>query len=169
MLKPLACTALILASGIAFAQDPGVDPDARHAERQAKAQERFAAADRDGDGRIGQLEALAVGERMARNFNRMDANKDGGIDQAEMAAARKSMGRHGQRMKTAMSYQRGLFAGMDDNGDGAVTAAELGSKHKRWSDDFDIIDANRDAKLTSEEIRAYRQATMKARRADRLG
>ena len=112
-------------------------------------------------------EAQAIGERMASNFDRMDANKDGGIDKAEMAAVRHKMGRGGHRMKSAMSFQRGLFVGMDDNADGAVTRAELGSKHKRWSDDFDIIDANRDGKITGEELRAYHQATRKAHRAAR--
>ena len=169
MLKPLICTALVLATGLAFAQAPAGDRSARHAEHQAKAQARFAAADKDANGRIDRTEAQAVGERMAKHFDRMDANKDGGIDQAEMAAVRKKMARGGQRMKAAMSYQRGLFVGMDDNADGAITAAELGSKHKRWSDDFDIIDTNRDAKLTTEEIKAYGRATMQARRASREG
>ncbi len=169
MFKPLICTALVLASGIAFAQDPGAERGARHADRQAQVQARFTAADKDGNGRIDRLEAQAVGERMANNFDRMDANKDGSIDQAELAAMRQKMRRGGDRMKSAMSYQRGLFVGMDDNGDGAVTAAELGSKHERWSEDFEIIDANRDAKLTSEEIKAYGRATMKAHRAAREG
>ena len=169
MFKPLICTALVLATGIAFAQDTGGDRGARHAEHQAKAQARFAAADKDGNGRIDRTEAQAVGERLAKNFDRVDANKDGALDQAELAAMRQKMGRAGGRMKSAMAYQRGLFVGMDDDGDGAVTRAELGSKHKRWSDDFDIIDANRDGKLTGEELKAYGRATMKAHRAARQG
>lgn len=169
MFKILFCTSLVLASGIAFAQDAGPQRGARHAEMQAKAEARFAAADKDNNGRIDRTEAQAVGERMANHFDRMDANKDGGIDKAEMAAMRQKMGRGSHRMKSAMSFQRGLFVGMDDNADGAVTRAELGTKHKPWSDDFDIIDANRDGKITGEELRAYHQATMKARRAAREG
>lgn len=169
MLKPLIFTALVLATGIAFAQDAGGERGARHAEYQAKAQARFAAADKDGNGRIDRLEAQAVGERMARNFDRMDVNKDGSLDQAELAAVRQKMHRGGQRMKSAMAYQRGLFVGMDDNANGAVTRAELGAKHERWSEDFDIIDANRDGKITGQELRAYHQATMKARRVAREG
>ena len=169
MFKPLICTALVLATGIAVAQAPAGDRGTRQAEYQAKAQARFTAADKDANGRIDRLEAQAVGERMAKHFDRMDANKDGGIDQAEMAAVRKKMGHRGQRMKSAMSYQRGLFVGMDDNGDGAITAAELGSKHKRWSEDFEIIDTNRDGKLTTEEIKAYGRATMQAKRESREG
>jgi Ca2+-binding EF-hand superfamily protein len=169
MFKTIFCTALVLATGIAFAQDASPQRGARHAEMQAKAEARFAAADKDNNGRIDRTEAQAVGERMATHFDRMDANKDGGIDKAEMAAMRHKMGRAGHRMKSAMSYQRGLFVGMDDNADGAVTRAELGTKHKRWSDDFDIIDANRDGKITGEELRAYHQAKMKARSAAREG
>lgn len=169
MYKTLICTALVLATGLAFAQDAGTGRDARHAQMQAKAQARFAAADKDANGRIDRAEAQAVGERMATHFDRMDANKDGGIDQAEMADVRRKMHRGGQRMRSAMAYQRGLFVGMDDDADGAVTRAELGSKHKRWSDDFDIIDTNRDGKLTGEEIKAYSRAAMQARRADRAG
>jgi Ca2+-binding EF-hand superfamily protein len=169
MYKTLFCTALVLATGIAFAQDASPERGARHAQVQAKAEARFAAADKDGNGRIDRTEAQAVGERMATNFDRLDANKDGGIDKAEMAAMRQKMGRGGHRMKSAMAYQRGLFVGMDDNADGAVTRAELGSKHKRWSDEFDIIDANRDGKITGEELRAWHQATMKAHRAARQG
>lgn len=167
MFKILFCTTLVLATGIAFAQDAGPERGARHAQMQAKAEARFAAADKDGNGRIDRTEAQAVGERMAKNFDRMDANSDGSLDKAELAAVRRHMGRAGQRMKTMMAYQRGLFVGMDDNADGAVTAAELGSKHKRWSEDFDIIDANRDGKLTAEELKAYGRATMKAHRAAR--
>ncbi len=167
MFKTLCCTALVLATGIAFAQDAGSQPAERHAQWQAKAEARFAAADKDGNGRIDRTEAQAVGERMATHFDRMDGNKDGGIDKAELAAVRQKTGRAGHRIKMAMAYQRGLFVGMDDNADGAVTRAELGAKHARWSEDFDIIDANRDGKLTAEEIKAYGRATMKAHRAAR--
>ena len=169
MFKTLFFTTLVLATGMASAQDAGPQRGARHAEMQAKAEARFAAADKNNNGRIERTEAQAVGERMAMHFDHMDANKDGGIDKAEMAAMRQTTGRGGHRMKSAMSFQRGLFVGMDDNADGAVTRAELGTKHKRWSDDFDIIDANRDGKITSEELRAYGQATRKAHRAAREG
>lgn len=169
MFKTLCCTALVLATGIVFAQDAGAGRGARHAEMQAKADARFAAADKDGNGRIDRTEAQAVGERMATHFDRMDANKDGGLDKQELASARRHMGHAGQRMRSAMAFQRGLFVGMDDDADGAVTRAELGTKHKPWSDDFDLIDANRDGKLTMEELRAWGRARMQARRAGRAG
>lgn len=172
MFKPLICTALVLASGFALAQDPGAgrgDRAERHAQWQAKAEARFSAADKNADGRIDKTEASAVGERMARNFDRMDANADGFLDKAELMATRQKMRRAGGRMKTAMAYQRGLFVGMDDDGDGALTRAEMGTKHKPWSDDFDIIDTNADGKATAEELRAYGRAKLQARRAEREG
>ena len=99
MFKPLICTALVMASDITLAQDPGADRGARHAERHAQAQARFTAADRDANGRLGRLEAQAVGERMANNFDRMDANRDGALDKAELAAVRQKMGRAAEEMK----------------------------------------------------------------------
>lgn len=167
MFKPLICTALVLASGLAFAQQANPDRDARHAEWQAKAQARFAAADKDRSGRLDRTEAQAVGERVAKHFDRIDANRDGGLDKTELADARRKTGRAGHRMKAMMAHQRGLFVGMDDDADGAITRAELGSKHKRWGEDFEIIDANRDSKLTVEELKAYGRATVQAHRADR--
>lgn len=169
MFKPLFCTALVLASGIAFAQDAGPQRGERHAQWQAKAEARFTAADKNADGRIDKTEAAAVGERMATHFDRMDANSDGFLDKEELAATRRHMRRAGGKMKHMMSYQRGLFVGMDDNADGALTPAEIGTKHKAWSDDFDIIDTNRDGKVTQEELRAYGRAKMQAMRAERQG
>lgn len=169
MFKSIVCTTLVLASGLAVAQDAGTERAARHGQWQARAEAHFTAADKDGNGRIDRTEAQAAGERMARHFDHMDANGDGSLDKAELDAVRHGMRRAGHRMNSAMAYQRGLFVGMDDNADGAVTRAELGTKHKRWSDDFDIIDANRDGKFTAEELRAYGLATMKAHRAARGG
>lgn len=167
MIKTFICTALVLASGLAFAQQANTDRDARHAEGKAKAQARFAAADKDGSGRIDRTEAQAVGERLAKQFDRIDANRDGGLDKAELGDARRKLGRAGHRMKAMVAHQRGLFVGMDDDADGAITRAELGAKHKRWADDFEIIDANRDSKLTVQELKAYGRATVKAHRAAR--
>ncbi len=170
MFKPLVCTALLLASGIGFAQDPGAargDRGERHAQWQAQADARFAAADKNGDSRIDKAEAAGFGERMARNFDRMDTNADGGLDKAELAAVRRQMGRAGGKMRNRMAYQRGLFVGMDDNADGALTPVEIGTKHRAWSDDFDLIDTNRDGKATAQELRAFNRAKMQARRAER--
>ncbi len=159
MLKPLICTALVLASGLAFAQDAGADREARRAEWQAKAEARFVEADKDRDGRIDKVEVQALGERMVRNFDRIDANKDGELDRSELAQARRHAagGKGGQRMRSMHAYQRGLFKGMDDDGNGAISRAELGDKMPRWSENFTAIDADANGEISSEELKAYRQ------------
>lgn len=169
MFKPLICTALVLASGIALAQAGNPDPEARRAEWQAKADTRFAEADKDADGRIDRVEAQAFGERFNTHFDRIDANKDGELDKQELAQAR----RHGHRgrdgMRSHMAYQRGLIKGMDDDGDGAVSRAELGNKMPRWSENFATIDANKDGELSREELRAAAHEAHEARKAQREG
>lgn len=172
MFKPLFCAALVLASGSALANPADADHDARRAEWQAKADARFAEADKDRDGRIDRVEAQAFGERFGKNFDRMDANTDGEIDKQEIAQARRHM-RDGQRghrgMHSHMAFQRGLVKGMDDDGDGAVSRAELGNKVPKWSENFAAIDADADGKLSREELRAHMRAEHEARKAQREG
>ncbi|MFY2763229.1 EF-hand domain-containing protein [Arenimonas sp. MALMAid1274] len=176
MFKPVLTTlALVLASGVVLAQAGGAsqprsaEHEARRAEWQAKADARFAAADKDADGRLDRVEAQAFGERLTRNFERIDANADGELDKTELAAMRAKMGKHGKRMRGHMAYQRGLFKGMDDNADGAISRAELGTKMPRWSDNFAVIDANKDGQLAKDELKAWQRANMQARRAERAG
>lgn len=167
MLKPFICTALVLASAMAMAQDPGGDREAKRAEWQAKAEARFVEADKDRNGYIDRVEAQFLGERMVMHFDRIDANADGRLSREEMTEARQKAHRGGGKMRGQMAYQRGLFDGMDDDGDGAISRAELGSKMPRWSENFDAIDANADGKLGQEELRAWQRASREARRAER--
>ncbi|HEU0152263.1 MAG TPA: hypothetical protein VFQ84_02830 [Arenimonas sp.] len=169
MFKPLICTALVLASGFALAQDAGGDREARRAEWQAKAEARFAEADKDRDGRLDKIEVQAFGDRMARNFDRIDANRDGELERSELAQARRHAAAHqgGQRMRTMRAYQRGLFKGMDDDGNGAISRAELGDKAPRLAQEFARIDADGNGEITAEEMKAHRQAMRAAHRAAR--
>jgi Ca2+-binding EF-hand superfamily protein len=169
MFKPLICTALVLASGFALAQPGDADREARRAEWQAKAEARFAEADTDRDGRLDRVEAQAFGERFNQHFDRIDANHDGEVDKQEIAQARQHArkGRHGMRQHAA--FQRGLFKGMDDNGDGAISRAELGDKMPRWSENFAGIDTNGDGQLSREELRAAKRAAHEQRKAAREG
>ena len=158
MFKPLICTALLLAGGVALANPGEADREARRAEWQAKAEARFAAADTDRDGRLDRVEAQAFGERFNRHFDRIDANRDGEVDKQEIAQARQHARKGHQRMRAGMAYQRGLFKGMDDDGNGAISRAELGDKMPRWSENFASLDADRNGELSGEELRAARKA-----------
>jgi hypothetical protein len=171
MFKPLICTALVLASGLAFAQDAGADREARRAEWQARAEARFVEADKDRDGRLDKVEAQALGERLARNFDRVDADSDGELTREEMAQARRQAAgaRHGKRMKMMQAYQRGLFKGMDDDGNGAISRAELGDKMPRWAEQFTAIDADANGELSREEMKAHRQKVRAEHQAQRGG
>jgi hypothetical protein len=169
MLKPFICTALVLASSLALAQDKDGDREARRAEWQAKAEARFVEADKDRNGYIDRVEAQFLGERMVTHFDRIDADSDGRLSREELAQARQKARRGGQKMRGHMAYQRGLFVGMDDDGDGAITRAELGEKMPRWSENFASIDANSDGKLSKEELQAWQRAAWQARRAERGG
>ncbi|GAB2489668.1 EF-hand domain-containing protein [Arenimonas alkanexedens] len=169
MFKPLICTALVLASGLALAQDAGGDREARRAEWQAKADARFTEADKDRDGRLDKVEVQAFGDRMVRNFDRMDVNKDGELERSELSQARRpaAAGRGHQRMRTMYAYQRGLFKGMDDDGNGAISRAELGDKMPRWLENFAVIDADGNGEISGDELKAHRQAMRAERGAGR--
>jgi len=171
MFKPLLCTTLVLASGLALAQTPAgsADHEARRAEWQAKADARFAEADKDADGRIDRVEAQAFGERFNTHFDRMDANKDGELDRQEMAQARRHAHKGHDRMRSRMAFQHGLIKGMDDDGDGAISRAEIGDKMPKWSENFATIDANNDGELSREELRAAAHEAHEARKAQREG
>jgi len=62
--------------------------EAMRAEMRAKGQERWAAADKDGDGALTREEAQASMPGVADRFDTLDANHDGKIDRGEMHNAR---------------------------------------------------------------------------------
>lgn len=168
MRKTLIFTALALASGLVLAQQPPAadargDREAMRAEWRAKADARFAEADKDGDGQLDRIEVQGGFERLARHFDRIDANSDGELSRDELKAMHGKMRQHGRKGGRRMGYMQGLIKGMDDDGNGAISRAELGDKAPKLAENFASIDSNGDGELSREEMREHR----KARRAER--
>jgi Ca2+-binding EF-hand superfamily protein len=67
---------------------------ARQAEMQARAEEHWKAADKDGDGAVSREEAQASMPRMAEHFDTLDANADGRVERAEMQEHRRHKRHH---------------------------------------------------------------------------
>jgi collagen type III alpha len=124
---------------VAKAAEPAADPPATRGEgRDGDPAEFFKRLDKDGDGKLNKEEAP---ERLRQFFDRVDVNSDGKIDAAEFreVAARLGGGAPG----------RPAGAG----GDG-----ELAEIIRRLSaDGFDRNDANKDGKITLEEVPEGRQ------------
>lgn len=173
MRKTLIFTALALASGLVMAQqsaptnDRG-DREAQRAEWRAKADARFAEADKDGDGTLDRIEVQGLNERLAKNFERVDTDADGELTREELRAmhARMAKMRHqGRKGAGRMGYMQGLIKGMDDDGNGAISRAELGDKAPKLAENFAAIDTNGDGELSREEMREHHQ-THRAERRD---
>ena len=138
---PLALCLGLAAAGVSAADVPAPGDTAR-AERRAQFEARFTAAE-------------AAGSHLVRFFDRLDADADGELTREELAAAH---GRRGHRGHGGFAFFAGLVKGMDDDGDGAISRAELGTKMPIWSDAFTTIDANADGRLERDELRAHARA-----------
>jgi hypothetical protein len=79
---------------------------------------------------------------------------------AQGAATTPAPGTTAPAKATAKDQKRGeRFKAADKNGDGAISKAEAdGAGMKRLSKNFDAIDANKDGKVTPDEMKAYRTA-----------
>lgn len=168
MRKTLIFTALALASSLALAQATPADREAARAERRAQAEARFAQADKNADGRLDRAEAEAMNPRLASHFDRVDANGDGLLAKEEMAQARQRMMQARQAGQGKRGYAAGLFAGMDDDKDGALTRVEIGDKAPRLVEHFSAIDTDGDGRITRDEMKAHHQA-MRAARGGKAG
>jgi Ca2+-binding EF-hand superfamily protein len=100
MLKPiLLCAAFgaVFGSGLAYTQSvPAAAPSAsmKHPGYLEKIEERFRAADKNGDGALTREEANAAGlDRIAKHFEQIDANKDGKVTIDELRDALRSRAR----------------------------------------------------------------------------
>ncbi len=70
-------------------KDGFLSKDELKASHAKRADARFRAIDRDGDGRISRAEADAKAPRLSKHFDQIDTNKDGYLSKDEIAAARK--------------------------------------------------------------------------------
>ena len=103
-------------------------------------------------GPIAKADYMARGKAM---FDAGDTNHDGAISKEELTAAiARQMGSAPPRPMVD-----GIFAAMDTDHDGKVTAAE---GEKLRAESFDRADANHDGTLTPEEMEAARAAAMPA-------
>lgn len=146
----LACSLLSVAA-VALAADD--DRGERQQQRQQRAEAHFDATDSNHDGRISQSEWQAERLRTSNeHFLKLDANRDGNLSREELVAAKAlQAGRRGGAMRERLRA-------LDTDGDQQLSRAELGDKHPKLAADFDRFDANRDGKLSREEMRAGHEA-----------
>ncbi len=131
MLRPFALASLVAigAAGAALAQPQGgirQDP-----------YQMFQLMDRDGDGRVTELE---LSEFRTRRFAEFDANSDAVIDRGEFIVGVQAQA--GQRAERR-------FDGMDTDGDGRLTDEEWGVRATRR---FARLDTDGDGAVTLDEV-----------------
>ena len=143
--------------------------DMTRAQAEAKAGERFARMDVNGDGVINQADREA---RRAAMVAKLDTDKDGTVSAEERAAAKAARAanrpegahagkRHGgDHAGHKMGGKRGDRAGMmgrmgDTNGDGTISKAEFTAAALKR---FDAADADRNGTVTDAERKAAREA-----------
>jgi Ca2+-binding EF-hand superfamily protein len=152
---PLLLTAMLL-SGAAFAQtatpppERRMDPEQMHGPWRERAEHKFNEADSNHDGNLSQSEWQSARLRESNEmFQKFDSNRDGKLSRTEMQQGR------GERMH-GRGDRGGRMKALDTDGDQQLSRAEIGDKLPRLAANFDRLDANRDGKLSRDEIRAGR-------------
>ena len=106
-------------------------------------EQKFNAADVDGDGKVSRSEATNI--MIAEAFARFDTNGDGVVDEAEFVAAG----------GTAENFKQ-----HNKSGTGKLTLAEAQASPKAieaMAVPFDEADVNKNGAITYEELLAYRE------------
>jgi len=132
----------------------------KRAKHAARFEEQFKEADKNGDGVLTKPEAESSNLRgLAKHFDQIDANHDGQLTKQELQAAFSNI--HNQRARHGMRFEE-RFKAADKDGDGALTKEEAkAAKLNRIVQGFDQIDANRDGKVTLDELRSLKQAHLR--------
>jgi Ca2+-binding EF-hand superfamily protein len=118
--------------------------------------QHFAKSDKNGDGFIDHNEA-AGNKRLSEHFDEIDTNKDGKLSKDELKA---HFAAH-----HAKSHEKfeAKFKAADKDGDGALSKEEAqAAKMPHIVKNFDAIDANKDGKVTPDELHAFMASQHKA-------
>ena len=153
MFKRTLIAALFLVPALGFAADNATAP-------KGERSSHFKKADADGNGTLSRAEADKSVPRLAKKFDLIDADKDGQLSRDEMKAWKKTHKHAHKKGNKADRQARAAerFKHADANGDGKISHAEAEKNAPRLAKKFDAIDADKDGQLTSEELRAYREA-----------
>ncbi len=146
MFKRTLIAALILVPAIGFAADNTAGA------KGPRGAGHFSKADTNGDGKLSRAEVEKAMPHLAGKFDSIDTNKDGQLSRGELNAWKKA--HRGERQAKAAER----FRHADGDGDGAISRAEAEKHAPRLARKFDLIDGNKDGKLTQDELRAYREA-----------
>jgi Ca2+-binding EF-hand superfamily protein len=130
--------AAIAVAGVAQAGDPSTSRPPGHA------------VDVNEDGVVSREEAKSH-PRLAARFDEWDANEDGSLDQAEMTAHREAM-----RAEMRAKVHERLKAA-DADGDGSLSRKEAEDSMPGLAAKFDRMDADKDGKVTRDELRAHKR------------
>ena len=125
--------------------------EARHADMKARGDERWKAADTDGNGSLSRDEAQASSSWMGERFDTLDTDKNGALTREEMHAARKQ----GHERMREHAVER--FKAADANDDGGIDLAEAQTAMPKLAEKFSTVDKDNDGKVTADELKSLRQ------------
>ena len=155
--------ALLIATGL-LAASVAIAVHARAPQSGPRGAEAFTAADANRDCRLSLAEfERARSQRIAEQFRRMDLDGNGSLTQEEMRQAHRAQRELRKARRHEGQAMRARLRGLDANADQVLTRAEIGDKAPWLAEHFDDFDADRDGRLTREELRNGREALRRAR------